>query len=455
MNQTPENIGVHPAQPHARSMRTRFWSVPHPVTLFHIHWIANSYITVTETWPAFEACHNRGSVGGDGGSAAIVRGIEAQWSFMDGFSAHGIDNPAKAVMSKGFWEYLVKGIIKDDLPYSLGEKAGMSKLFEYVLPRGIATPSHQTVWRDLDILYEKLDEKLNKELKVSTLYMHHMHVLTLVILAIQSNKSKIVITSDLWTSKNSVYAFAGVVTFWIDDNWDLHKCVLDLLPLSGDHLGKASGKLIFKALRRQEIEIKLSECSIVGMVMQIIISNCAGANTTNNAPSNGPLNHTLSKYLWKISKVHINPENMQVGCGGHILNISAQCVLSAFMSTRIDTDDCWKGYIFWDGDCRWSRHRRLLHKSTRLPDHFPNDDPEVAEEMRIVEAELKKGGDDSEDENIEGSMEESSSENGDDGGVEEGWADKDEDEPTTGQAKRKRKILSSVDKVHTVIQSLF
>jgi hypothetical protein len=161
-----------------------------------------------------------------------------------------------------------------------------------------------------------------------------------------------VIASDLWTSKNSVYAFAGVVAFWIDDNWDLRECVLDLLPLSGDHSGKASGKLIFKALRRREIETKLSECSIIGMVVQIIISICAGANGTDNASSNGPLNRTLSKYLRQISKVHINPENMQVGCGGHVLNISAQCVLSTFISTRIDTDDCWKGYIFGDGNHR-------------------------------------------------------------------------------------------------------
>jgi hypothetical protein len=77
------------------------------------------------------------------------------------------------------------------------------------------------------------------------------------------------------------------------------------------------------------------------------------------------------------------------------------------------------------------------------------------EEMHIVAAELKKGSDDSEDENIEGSTEESSSEDGDDGVVEEDWADKDEDKPTTGQEKCKWKILSSVDKVHAVIQSLF
>jgi hypothetical protein len=76
-----------------------------------------------------------------------------------------------------------------------------------------------------------------------------------------------VIASDLWTSKNSVYAFAGVVAFWIDDNWDLRECVLDLLPLSGDHSGKALGKLTFKALHRWEIETKLSESCIVGTVM--------------------------------------------------------------------------------------------------------------------------------------------------------------------------------------------
>ena len=64
---------------------------------------------------------------------------------MDNFSGCGTDNPAKVVTSKGFQEHLVKGIIEDDLPYSLSKKAGMSKLFRYVLSHSIATPSHQTV----------------------------------------------------------------------------------------------------------------------------------------------------------------------------------------------------------------------------------------------------------------------------------------------------------------------
>ena len=68
------------------------------------------------------------------------------------------------------------------------------------------------------------------------------------------------------------------------------------------------------------------------MVMKMTIPICAGANGADNASSNGPLNCTISKYLWQVSKVHIDPQNMQVGCGGHVLDISSQCVLSALFS---------------------------------------------------------------------------------------------------------------------------
>ena len=44
----------------------------------------------------------------------------------------------------------------------------MSKLFDYLLPHGISTPSHQTVQHDLDILYDKLDMELSQRLIVHT-----------------------------------------------------------------------------------------------------------------------------------------------------------------------------------------------------------------------------------------------------------------------------------------------
>jgi hypothetical protein len=99
--------------------------------------------------------------------------MEAQRTFMDRFSARGLQNPEKTITNKGFREQLVKGIVEDDLPYSLGEKSGMSKLFNYLLPRGISTPSHQTVRRDLSVLYNKLDDKLNQQLKVDIISVLH------------------------------------------------------------------------------------------------------------------------------------------------------------------------------------------------------------------------------------------------------------------------------------------
>ena len=60
----------------------------------------------------------------------------------------------------------MKGIIEDDQAYSLGEKPGMRKVFAYLLPQGISAPSYQTVQHDLDVLWEKLNIWLTRELKV-------------------------------------------------------------------------------------------------------------------------------------------------------------------------------------------------------------------------------------------------------------------------------------------------
>ena len=137
-----------------------------PSSNFISHSLACKSVPEALTWVAYEA-HNGAEVGSNKQSDIRVSGgAEAQRALMDRFSARGLQNPAKAVTSKGFREHLVKGIIEDDLPYSLGEKAGMSKLFEYLLPYGMSTPSRQTIRRDLDVLYNELDEKLNRILQV-------------------------------------------------------------------------------------------------------------------------------------------------------------------------------------------------------------------------------------------------------------------------------------------------
>ena len=130
--------------------------------------ICNS-IPAGETWAAFQAGHNGAGdavIGVDRDSAAKVPGVEAQRTFMDCFSAWGLQNLEKIITNKGFREQLIKGVVEDDLPYLLGEKSGMLKLFNYLLPHGISTPSHQTVQCDLSVLYDNLDDRLNQQLKV-------------------------------------------------------------------------------------------------------------------------------------------------------------------------------------------------------------------------------------------------------------------------------------------------
>ena len=65
-------------------------------------------------------------------------------------------------------------------------------------------------------------------------------------------------SSDLWTSKGSVYAFAGVALFWITEDWCLKICPADLLPLYGDHSGKAVARIIYRqTLRPRKITKRL------------------------------------------------------------------------------------------------------------------------------------------------------------------------------------------------------
>jgi hypothetical protein len=47
-----------------------------------------------------------------------------------------------------------------------------------------------------------------------------------------------------------VHAFCGVVISYIDEDWVLHESVVDLIPLDGDHSGKAVGRLVFKRLKK-------------------------------------------------------------------------------------------------------------------------------------------------------------------------------------------------------------
>jgi hypothetical protein len=134
---------------------------------FISHSLVCNAIPAAKSWPAFEAQNGKEVEVGENGGGNATSTLGAQRSFMQDFTTRGYENPEKTVTKKGFRELLVKGIVEDDLPYSLGEKSGMSKLFKYLLPYGFTVASHQTIRCDLDTLYEKLSSKVDQELQVS------------------------------------------------------------------------------------------------------------------------------------------------------------------------------------------------------------------------------------------------------------------------------------------------
>lgn len=108
----------------------------------------------------------QGTLSTDPVTTSSGSGYVAQHQFLTAYIQKGIENPVKQVLCQGWCEHFVKGLIKDDLPFALGEGAGMKKMFIYLLPKGYMIPSHQTVQCDLNKLSVKMNDIINKTLQV-------------------------------------------------------------------------------------------------------------------------------------------------------------------------------------------------------------------------------------------------------------------------------------------------
>lgn len=60
---------------------------------------------------------------------------------------------------------LAKAVVQDNHAMTLGEGDGMAEFFQLILP-GVRLPSHQTLRRHLDRLYEGLNKQIKLSLKV-------------------------------------------------------------------------------------------------------------------------------------------------------------------------------------------------------------------------------------------------------------------------------------------------
>ncbi|KAG8903560.1 hypothetical protein FRC01_009159, partial [Tulasnella sp. 417] len=132
--------------------------------------------------------------------------------------------------------------------------------------------------------------------------------------------SKCATSSDVWSSRNSAFAFLGTKIFWISDSWALESHVLDLIHLGEGHSGAITGKLMFSSL----------------------VEN---ANVADNTSSNQVHNHALSKRRRKAFKTEPHADVSDVGCAGHVVHLVAQDLLSHFrIASSVDETDYYIEY---------------------------------------------------------------------------------------------------------------
>ncbi|KAG8723285.1 hypothetical protein FRC09_003939 [Ceratobasidium sp. 395] len=181
-----------------------------------------------------------------------------------------VNKSALPFSQRDFSAALTKAVVRDNYSMTFGEGEGMVQFFNSILP-GIRLPSHQTLQRYLYRLFDILGEKVKSDLKAV-----ERHALS----------------TDAWTSKNSVYSLAAIILFFIDDDWRLRELVLDVVDLEAEHSGDHLGRLLYKSLKAKETAQRTIAC------------------VTDAASNNATMNKTLAKEIQNHEHTHVHGEGM-------------------------------------------------------------------------------------------------------------------------------------------------
>lgn len=117
----------------------------------------------------------------------------------------------------------------------------------------------------------------------------------------------------------------------------LVSCPLNLLPLGGDHTGSAAARLLHRALKKRGLIKKLSRWhyrNIVDLFLTSLVTDLVGS-TADNASSNRKMNRVLARRIARDHHIYLDPDDIQVGCAGHVVNLGAQYVPPSASHTLI------------------------------------------------------------------------------------------------------------------------
>lgn len=144
---------------------------------------------------------------------------------------------------------------------------------------------------------------------------------------LQKSRGKIHLSFDIWTSPNG-YALAGIVSHFVDDDYQVRAILLSIREINGMHSGENVGQTVVDVVREFQTESEL------------------GAFVLDNASNND----TAVRYMLNELELHDTHEekHCRLRCLGHIINLAAQ------------------DFIFGQNSEKWLREHTAIEDNTDI-----------------------------------------------------------------------------------------
>jgi hypothetical protein len=109
---------------------------------------------------------------------------------------------------------LIQWLIVDLQPFNIVEQEEFQQ-FIYSLDPRYVLPCRQTIKENINSLF------LQRRVNIKSEFNSFM--------------AKIALTTDIWTSNYNNAAFLGITMHYINNYWEVKKCLLDIIPIEGSH----------------------------------------------------------------------------------------------------------------------------------------------------------------------------------------------------------------------------
>ncbi|KAE8709865.1 hypothetical protein F3Y22_tig00110328pilonHSYRG00714 [Hibiscus syriacus] len=126
---------------------------------------------------------------------------------------------------------------------------------------------------------------------------------------LEKNRSKIAITTDMWTSSNQKKGFMSITSHLIDDNWEMQSRIMRFIYVPCPHTAEVLADVLYESLCDWNIDRKIST---------VTVDNCS---------TNDLMIHLLLDKL-SLNSLILGGELFHMRCCAHILNLIVQDGLS-------------------------------------------------------------------------------------------------------------------------------